>query len=208
MDKTAQRGCLTEKIYLEVGPDLLQFFRRRHDSPQLAEDLLQETFAAVLKDPGRLLRADSPRAYLFGVARNLSAETWRRSHPTEELPAEAEAEEMSETLRFARLAFAGEPAVALPVRRRGLPLGLRVLGMAACVLCAGLVGVFAIRGRHESPRFAKVSPVRQIAAMPAADEPGFWSARRLRSNLASPRAKNAAQVLWISPVTRPELFSK
>jgi RNA polymerase sigma-70 factor, ECF subfamily len=92
MDETAQNGCLTEKIYREVGPDLLAFFRRRHDSPQLAEDLLQETFAAVLKDPARFLRADSPRAYLFGIARNLSAETWRRSHPTEELPAEAEAE--------------------------------------------------------------------------------------------------------------------
>jgi RNA polymerase sigma-70 factor (ECF subfamily) len=54
----------------------------------LAEDLLQETFAAVMKNPDRLLRADSPRAYLFGVARNLSAEMYRRSHPMEELPAE------------------------------------------------------------------------------------------------------------------------
>ena len=49
---------------------------------------MQETFAAVMKNPDRLLRADSPRAYLFGVARNLSAEMHRRSHPMEELPAE------------------------------------------------------------------------------------------------------------------------
>ena len=41
-----------------------------------------------MKNPGRLLEADSPRAYLFGVARNLSAEAYRRAHPTEELPEE------------------------------------------------------------------------------------------------------------------------
>ncbi|MGH7967935.1 MAG: RNA polymerase sigma factor [Limisphaerales bacterium] len=90
MDETAEQGWLTEKIYREVGPELLAFFRRRHQSPQIAEDLLQETFAAVLKNPGRFLRADSPRAYLFGVARNLSAEMWRRSRPAEESPAESE----------------------------------------------------------------------------------------------------------------------
>lgn len=88
MDETAEHAWLTEKIYREVGPDLLAFFRRRHESPQVAEDLLQETFAVVLKDPERLLRADSPRAYLFGVARNLSTDLWRRSQRAEELPTE------------------------------------------------------------------------------------------------------------------------
>lgn len=91
MDNTDDRGHSIESIYREIGPELLAFFRRRHGSPQTAEDLLQETFAAVMKNPERLLQADSPRAYLFGVARNLSAETFRRSHPTEELPAEAHA---------------------------------------------------------------------------------------------------------------------
>jgi RNA polymerase sigma-70 factor (ECF subfamily) len=88
MDNTGDHASMMENIYREIGPELLAFFRRRHDSPQTAEDLLQETFAAVMKNPDRLLRADSPRAYLFGVARNLSAEMRRRSHPTEELPAE------------------------------------------------------------------------------------------------------------------------
>ena len=88
MDNTGDRGRLMENIYREIGPELLAFFQRHHGSPQTAADLLQETFAAVMKNPDRLLRADSPRAYLFGVARNLSAEMYRRSHPTEELPAE------------------------------------------------------------------------------------------------------------------------
>src|SRR5580658_5957399 len=88
MDNAGDRDRLTENIYREIGPKLLAYFQRRHGSPQTAEDLLQETFAASMKNPDRLLRADSPRAYLFGVARNLSAEMYRRSHPTEELAAE------------------------------------------------------------------------------------------------------------------------
>lgn len=88
MDDTGDRDRLMENIYQEMGPELLTFFQRRHGSLETAEDLLQETFAAVMKHPERLLQADSPRAYLFGVARNLSAEMYRRSHPTEGLPAE------------------------------------------------------------------------------------------------------------------------
>ncbi len=88
MDNRGDRGRLMENMYREIGPELLTYFQRRHGSPQTAEDLLQETFAAVMKNPDRLLQADSPRAYLFGVARNLSAEMHRRSHPMEELPAE------------------------------------------------------------------------------------------------------------------------
>jgi RNA polymerase sigma-70 factor (ECF subfamily) len=93
MDNADDHASRMENIYREIGPELLAFFQRRHGSPQTAEDLLQETFAAMLKNPNRLLQADSPRAYLFGVARNLSAEMHRRSHPTEELPAEPQMEE-------------------------------------------------------------------------------------------------------------------
>ncbi len=88
LDNTGERGRLIENIYREMRPELLAFFQWRHGNPHSAEDLLQDTFAAVMKNPDRLLRADSPRAYLFGVARNLSAEKSRRSYPTEELPAE------------------------------------------------------------------------------------------------------------------------
>jgi RNA polymerase sigma-70 factor (ECF subfamily) len=88
MDDTGDRGRLIERIYREIGPELLAFFQRRHGSRETAEDLLQETFAAVMKHPDRLLRAGSSRAYLFGVARNLSADCYRRFHPTDEPPAE------------------------------------------------------------------------------------------------------------------------
>ena len=98
MEDNGDHARMVDKIYREVGPELQSFFLRRHGSPQTAEDLLQETFAAVMKNPERLLQADSRRAYLFGVARNLSAEMFRHSHLTEELPVrplmeEAEAED-------------------------------------------------------------------------------------------------------------------
>ena len=84
-----------ESAYREVGPFLLAYFQRRHGNPQTAQDLLQETFAAVLRSPDRWRQAQSPRAYLFGVARNLSADFFRRCHPAEELPPESPAAEPS-----------------------------------------------------------------------------------------------------------------
>jgi RNA polymerase sigma-70 factor (ECF subfamily) len=96
MDYQGEHDRMMEKIYREFGPDLRAFFQRRHASREVAEDLVQETFAAVMKNPERLEQADSPRAYLFGVARNLSAEAYRRFRPTEELSEDAAIEEAAE----------------------------------------------------------------------------------------------------------------
>ena len=95
MSITDDIGGRTEdlkRIYQETGPELLAYFRRRHGSPELAEDLLQETFAAVMRHPRRLLQADCPRAYLFGVARNNSATALRQAHPADAPLADAVAE--------------------------------------------------------------------------------------------------------------------
>jgi hypothetical protein len=81
-------------------------------------------------------------------------------------------------------------------------------GVAACIACAGFLGAIAIRDRHASPRFAHSFPVQQIAVAPRVDEPGFWSARRLRSALSSPGAKDDIRLVWTSPVRTPEPISK
>jgi RNA polymerase sigma-70 factor (ECF subfamily) len=81
-----------DELYRAEGPRLLVYFQRRHGDEHTACDLLQETFAAVVRRPDGLRRSASPRAYLFGIARNLSAEAHRRFHPAEELPAELAAE--------------------------------------------------------------------------------------------------------------------
>ena len=91
MDDIGSQARLVEEIYRESGPELLAWLKRRHPSPQTAEDLLQETFAMVMKHPERILQADSPRAYLFGVARNLSAEVYRSSQADGELKEEEDA---------------------------------------------------------------------------------------------------------------------
>jgi RNA polymerase sigma-70 factor, ECF subfamily len=86
------RAKRLDELYREVGPRLLAYFQRRHRDHHVAEDLLQETFTAVVKRPEAFQLAVSQRAYLFGIARNLSAEACRRSRPVQELPAELPAE--------------------------------------------------------------------------------------------------------------------
>lgn len=80
MDNTQRR---MEALYQEVGPDLLAYFQRRHGLSGLAEDLLQDTFAAAINHLDRFLASTSPRAYLFGIARNLSNDAFRERHSTE-----------------------------------------------------------------------------------------------------------------------------
>jgi RNA polymerase sigma-70 factor (ECF subfamily) len=75
-----------DRLYREVGPHLLAWLLRRHGNPAAAEDLLQETFAAALKHPERLWQASSQRAYLFGIARNLMADSYRETRATTNLP--------------------------------------------------------------------------------------------------------------------------
>ena len=102
-----------ERLYRQVGPDLLAYFRYRHGDTQSAEDLLQDTFVHAMKHPERILEADSPRAYLFGIARNLRLDAFRRQRPSEEMPAEIPTETKSEPdprLENMREAIASLPA--------------------------------------------------------------------------------------------------
>ena len=81
-------ACNLDELYRTVGPRLLVYFQQRLRNEHTAKDLLQETFAAVVRRPDGLRLSASPRAYLFGIARNLSAEAHRRFRPSEELPLE------------------------------------------------------------------------------------------------------------------------
>jgi RNA polymerase sigma-70 factor (ECF subfamily) len=74
-----------EALYRDSGPHLLSWLERRHQDPELARDLLHEAFAAAAHHPERFLEAASPRAWLFAIARNLSATHFRRNRPAVEL---------------------------------------------------------------------------------------------------------------------------
>lgn len=73
--------CFWDNLYRQTGPDLLAYFLRRHSHAQLAEDLLQDTFVKAMQKDQSVRQAVSPRAYLFGIARNISADAFRNAAP-------------------------------------------------------------------------------------------------------------------------------
>lgn len=99
-----------EQLYRESRESLTAYFRRRHSSVQTAEDLLQETFLRLMRQVDRCLSAESPRGYLFGIARHVSADAWRRLKPEIEIPSPAEPDE--------RLAVARETIADMPALQR------------------------------------------------------------------------------------------
>jgi RNA polymerase sigma-70 factor (ECF subfamily) len=67
-----------ESLYRLLGPALLAYLRRRVGRQGDAEGLLQETFVIAARQFESLNAADSPKAWLFGVSRNLAREQARR----------------------------------------------------------------------------------------------------------------------------------
>ena len=53
----------------------------------MAQDLLQETFLLAIRSKAKLTDVSSPRAWLFGVARNIAMNTIRRRPSVVSLPA-------------------------------------------------------------------------------------------------------------------------
>ena len=78
-------GQLSEQLTAE----LLAYFRRRTDSVQDAEDLLQETLLRVYQQSGEIREADRLPAWVFRIARNLLVDERRRRR----LPTRADVEE-------------------------------------------------------------------------------------------------------------------
>ena len=64
---------------------LLSFAQSRVCSHELAEDLVQETFAAVLEKPGKLLASNNPMAWLVGILQNLILYSLRSARYAEQL---------------------------------------------------------------------------------------------------------------------------
>jgi RNA polymerase sigma-70 factor, ECF subfamily len=66
-----------ERLYLDIGPMVWGYLRRRIADPNIAEELFQETFLVAAADLARLNAASSKRAWLIGIARNLLREHLR-----------------------------------------------------------------------------------------------------------------------------------
>jgi RNA polymerase sigma-70 factor (ECF subfamily) len=67
------------------GPKLEVFLRRVLGSRQAAEDIMQETFTSIWRNPnGFEPERGTLRAYLFGVGRKRAAEWWRKQEARNE----------------------------------------------------------------------------------------------------------------------------
>lgn len=71
-----------DEVYRENAPRLRAFLRQIVGSFQTAEDLTQEIFTQLWRQPdGFDPTRGSVRAYLFGIGKHRAAEWWRRSKP-------------------------------------------------------------------------------------------------------------------------------
>ena len=64
--------------YVEHGPAVLAYLRRRVGQPEVAEDLYQETFARAMRSSTAIRDATRIRSYLFQTAHNLLVNHLRR----------------------------------------------------------------------------------------------------------------------------------
>lgn len=98
-----EAGTRLETLYRELGPDLLSYLRRRLTDRHAAEDLLQETFLQAARRLERVSQAVSPRAWLYGIARNVAVTALRRRRRVEPLPGEVAAEMPADDQRLAEV---------------------------------------------------------------------------------------------------------
>lgn len=64
------------RLYQQHGGEVLNYLARRCPD-EAAQDLLQETFLQVVRSADRLESVTMPRAWLFGIARNMLARHFR-----------------------------------------------------------------------------------------------------------------------------------
>lgn len=66
--------------------ELRGFLVNRLSDPDAAEDLVQDVFLRAMREGEGFCALDSPRAWLFRVARNVATDRQRRQRPTEPVP--------------------------------------------------------------------------------------------------------------------------
>ncbi len=106
-------------LYRQHGAEVLNYLARRCPV-DAAHDLLQETFLQVVRQSERLDGVTMPRAWLFGIARNILARHYRRQP---ESAVEISAETAAPAVEDARLPAMREAIAALaPELRETLEL--------------------------------------------------------------------------------------
>jgi RNA polymerase sigma-70 factor (ECF subfamily) len=97
-----------EELFVRYRGPLYGFFRRRLNGDQRAEDLMQETFLAVIRASARYEPRALVRTYLYGIAMNLLAAERRkqfRDAPGGEITAEPATNDAPEAVLWIRQAL-------------------------------------------------------------------------------------------------------
>jgi RNA polymerase sigma-70 factor (ECF subfamily) len=110
-----------ERLYNAHGAALLAYLRRGFGRCAAPEDMLQETFVQAMRRPQRLAAAQSPRAWLFGIARHIGLTAARRHRPAQPLDANQHADQAVPQIADLRELIATLP----PALRETLELRLR-----------------------------------------------------------------------------------
>jgi hypothetical protein len=129
-----------------------------------------------------------------------------------------EAEQMVETLRLAKLALAETraPVLPLPEFKGEFPafaprtkqhqfVHRWIYGMAACFVGGVLLGLLVMPGRN-SDQHPTAAIASQVVAPTTSTNSGFWSINRLRAAEATVVPRHRDQVVWKSPVRKPEIL--
>lgn len=123
--------------YLRQREPLLRFLTRRTRDPEVAQDLLQETWLRVADGSGAV-SIGNPRAYLFQVASNLAIDYFRsegrrvlRTEEVEVLLSVPDERPGPEAVAIGRsdLTFIASALQDMPARRRSILLMSRVQGL-------------------------------------------------------------------------------
>jgi RNA polymerase sigma-70 factor (ECF subfamily) len=145
-----ERPVEIEALYRCHGPALLRYLQRNFGLCASPEDLLQETFVHALGKPRECETAESPRAFLFGIARHVGLTTARRAKLERTMAAQRKPESAAEpdaALEDMRSAIEHLP----PLIRETLDLRLRdelTYGEIAAVLA---IPIGTVRSRlHEA----------------------------------------------------------
>jgi RNA polymerase sigma-70 factor (ECF subfamily) len=79
-----------QAVFDEHKDAVYRFAWRMSGSPAAAEDITQDVFVGLLRYPDRFDPARGPlRAFLLGIARNVTLKRWRKEHRYEPLDDEA-----------------------------------------------------------------------------------------------------------------------
>jgi len=119
MNETADHSLPDmEELFRRSGDDLLRYFSRRHETGDVARDLVQETFVQFARAIRNGQRLDSARGYLFGIARHVSQAVWAGRRHGVMLPLDEESSEVAAPAPDARIGAAREAIALLPALQR------------------------------------------------------------------------------------------